>query len=53
LPRQHRWRDIADPSLTSGDLAVVKLPGYRLPRESIAAATWRGEEIIVRCRPGT
>jgi hypothetical protein len=26
---------------------------YRLPRESMAAATWRGEAIIVRCRPGT
>jgi hypothetical protein len=48
-----RWRDMADPSLTPEDLAVVKLRGYRLPRELIAAATWRGEEIIVRCRPGT
>jgi hypothetical protein len=34
---------------------LVPASSYLLPiaRESMAAATWRGEAIIVRCRPGT
>lgn len=57
------WKVVASPNASahqnflrgggsSGKTATPEV-GYRLPRESIAAATWRGEAIIVRCRPGT